>query len=111
GGGATGGWDGGASHALMGLPTRPAAPATTISAIEALRRPTLGDVSPSTALMGRYLIRPYGLRIARSFSRLASLIRHIGRRNSGSSMPAIANASLIGMGFGSREADRAIGES
>src|SRR5262249_61878907 len=99
GGGATGGWDGGASHALMGLPTRPAAPATTISAIKALRRPTLGDVSPPTALIGRYLIRPYGLRIARSFSRLASLIRHIGSRNSGSSMPAHALPSLLRMGL------------
>ena len=40
-----------------------------------------------------------------------SLMRHIGSRNSGSSMPAIAIASLMGMGFVSRNAARASGNS
>src|SRR5213593_215145 len=66
---------------------------------------------PADSAHGCYLIRPYGLRMARSFSRLASLIRHIGRRNSGSIMPAIAIASLIGMGLVSRNAARASGKS
>ncbi len=39
-------------HAMMRLPIRPAAPATTISAVEAPARPTFGDVSPPATLMG-----------------------------------------------------------
>ena len=60
---------------------------------------------------GDYFTRPYDSRIARSFWRFASPIRHIGSRNSGSSMPVIAIASLMGMGFVSRKAARASGKS
>ena len=38
-------------------------------------------------------------------------MRHIGSRNSGSRMPAIAIASLMGMGLVSRNAARASGKS
>ena len=58
-----------------------------------------------------YLTSEYCRRIPRSVSRFASLIRHIGRRNSGSSMPAIAIASLMGIGLVSRNAARASGNS
>ena len=58
-----------------------------------------------------YLTSAYCRRIERSVSRLASLMRHIGSRNSGSSIPAMAIASLIGIGFVSRNAARASGNS
>src|SRR5438046_8005351 len=58
-----------------------------------------------------YFTSPYCLRTARSVSRFASLMRHIGSRNSGSIIPAIAIASLMGMGLVSRNAARASGKS
>src|SRR5204862_5596178 len=42
----------------------------------------------------RYFARPYWRRTPRSFSRFASPMRHMGNRNSGSTIPAIAIASL-----------------
>src|SRR2546421_9968144 len=47
-----------------------------------------------------YFTSPYGFSTLRSVSRLASLMRHIGSRDPGPSIPAIAIASLMGMGLG-----------
>ena len=95
------------------MPIRPAAPATTSSSVH--RR---GAPAPDGRRINRhrnaatgYLTSAYCRRIPRSVSRFASLIRHIGSRNSGSSMPAIAIASLMGIGLVSRNAARASGKS
>src|SRR4029077_1473538 len=50
-----------ARHAMMRLPIRPAAPATTTSAVAAPRRPTFGDVSPPATLMATLLDQAVGL--------------------------------------------------
>jgi hypothetical protein len=102
------------ASATMRVPMRPAAPATTRSmgfAVGAGGRPTAGESAAIAEPWSGYLTSAYCRRIPRSVSRLASPIRHIGSRNSGSSMPAIAIASLIGIGLVSRKAARASGNS